>query len=245
MPRSRSTAVSIRVSMRVHSQRIVAQLPPQIPIQRLRPTTSGRSHALSSSARILPVASSVSRSMELSAFLTTRRELSPSRSSSLAVSSSISLRSCCSRLRSRSVKSFALEVNSVQPSFQPPPVAAFGVQRGDVVLALARHFEARLPQCRDDIGTIPHGSVLDALEQVVPDQVVGGGFEPEPGPQPRRLDVGTVTGLLRPRPRRVVRTAPAVLVVEGVAQRIERPVPARRSDVQADRLRPESRQEIG
>jgi len=47
---------------------------------------------------------------------------------------------------------------------------------------LARHFEARLPQCGDDLVAIPHRSVFDALEQVVPDQVAGGGFEAEPGP---------------------------------------------------------------
>ena len=57
----------------------------------LRPTIKGRSHALTSSSRIRPVASSVSRSMVRSAFLATRREFSPSRSSSLAVNSSISL----------------------------------------------------------------------------------------------------------------------------------------------------------
>jgi len=39
------------------------------------------------------------------------------------------------------------------------------------VFALAGHFETRLPQCGDDIGTIPHHAVLDALEQVVADQV--------------------------------------------------------------------------
>ena len=75
--------------------------------------------------------------------------------------------------------------------------------------------------------------MLDTLEQVVPDQVAGGGFEPETGPQPRRLDVGTVAGLLHPGPRRIVGAAPAVLVVEGVAERIERLPPTRRRDVEA------------
>ena len=82
--------------------------------------------------------------MVLSAFLATRREFSASRFSSLAVNSSISLRSVSSRLRSRSVKSFPLEVTCVQFSFQPPPVPGLGVQRRDVVLALPRHFETRL-----------------------------------------------------------------------------------------------------
>ena len=98
---------------------------------------------------------------------------------------------------------------------------------------MARHFEARLPQCGDDIGTVPHRAVLDPLEQVVPDQVAGLGLQGEAGPEPRRLDVGAVSGLLHPGPGRIVRTAPAVLVVEGVAERIERPSPSRRSDVEA------------
>ena len=171
--------------------------------------------------------------MVRSAFLATRREFAASLSSSLAVNSSISLRSVSSRLRSRSVKSFALEVKCVQFSFQPPPVPAAGVQRCDVVLALPRHFEARLPQGGHDFVAIPHRSVLDALEQVVPDQVAGGGLEPKPGPQPRRLDVGAVSGLLHPGPGRIVRTAPAVLVVEGVAERVKRLPPSRRGDVEA------------
>ena len=212
---------------------IVAQLPPKKPSQRLRPTISGRSHALSSNSRILPVASSVSRSIVLSAFVATRREFSPSRPSSLAVNSSISLRSLSSRLRSLSVKSFAVEVLSIQSSFQPPPVPGLGVQRGEVVLAPARHFETRLPQCGDDIGTIPHHAVLDALEQVVPDQVAGGCFEPEPGPQPCRLDIGAVAGLLHPGPRRVVRASPAVFVIECVPEGTEGLLPARRGDVEA------------
>ena len=114
MSRPSPAAVSIRAWMFPANQRIVAQLPPKKPSQRLRPTIRGRSHALTSNLRIRPVASSVSRSMVLSAFLATRREFSPSLSSSLAVNSSISLRSVSSRLRSRSVKSFALEVKCVQ-----------------------------------------------------------------------------------------------------------------------------------
>ncbi|MDE0260093.1 MAG: hypothetical protein OXR82_17120, partial [Gammaproteobacteria bacterium] len=95
------------------------------------------------------------------------------------------------------------------------------------------HFEARLPQRGDDIVAVAHHAVLDALEQVVPDQVAGRGFEPEPGPQLRRLDVGAVSGLLHPGPGRIVGAAPAVFVVEGVPERIERPLPARRGNVEA------------
>ena len=69
--------------------------------------------------------------------------------------------------------------------------------------------------------------------QVVVDQVAGGGFEPEPGPQPRRLDVGAVSGLLHPGPRRIVGPAPAVFGVDGVAQRTEGLLPAGRRDVEA------------
>ena len=75
--------------------------------------------------------------------------------------------------------------------------------------------------------------MLDTLEQVVADQVAGGGLEREAGAQVRRLDVGAVPGLLHPGPRRVIRPAPAVFGVEGVAERVERLLPARRRDVEA------------
>ena len=74
--------------------------------------------------------------------------------------------------------------------------------------------------------------MLDALDQVVPDQVAGRGFEPEPRPQLGRLDVGAVSGLLHSGPRRIVGAAPAVFVVEGVPERIERPLPSGRGNVQ-------------
>ena len=85
----------------------------------------------------------------------------------------------------------------------------------------------------DDIGPVPYRAVLDTLEQVVADQVAGGGLEREPVPQLRRLDVRAVPGLLHPRPRRVVQPTPAAFGVEGVAQRAERLFPARRRDVDA------------
>ena len=87
--------------------------------------------------------------------------------------SSISLRSVSSRLPSRAVKSFALKSNAVQFSFQPPPVPRLRVQSGDAVHPLARHFKARLAERVHDLVPIPHGSVLDALERVVADQVAG------------------------------------------------------------------------
>ena len=98
---------------------------------------------------------------------------------------------------------------------------------------MARHFKARLSERVHDLVAIPHGPVLDALKQVVADQVAGGGFEPEARPQLRRRDVGAVARLLHPGPRRVVRASPAVLVVEDVPKRAEGLLPARRGDVQA------------
>ncbi len=226
-------AVSVRAGMRVHGHRIVAQLPPKMPSQRLRPKISGLGQALGSSARIRPVAFSVSRSMVRGAVLAARREFPAGRANSLAVNPRVSLRSLSSRFRTRSVKSFGLEVKGVQPSLQPPTVSGLGVHRGQVFLALARHFQARLPKRGDDIEAVFHRAVLDTLEQIVPDQVARGGFEPEPGPQLGGLDIGAVSGLLHPGPRRIVRSAPAVLVVECVPERIERPPPAGRGNVEA------------
>ena len=98
---------------------------------------------------------------------------------------------------------------------------------------MARHFEADLLQGGDNVGAAPHRAVLDALHQVVADQAARVGLMFESGPQLQRLDVGPVARLLCPCALRVVRSAPAVLVVEGVAQRIEGPLPAGRRDVQA------------
>ena len=98
---------------------------------------------------------------------------------------------------------------------------------------MAGHLEAGLLQGGDHVGAAPHHAVLDALQQVVADQLARAGFVFEAGPQLRRLQVGAMAGLVRPGPRRVVGAAPAVLVVEGVAQRAEGLLPARRGDVQA------------
>ena len=98
---------------------------------------------------------------------------------------------------------------------------------------MARHFEARLPERGDNIVAVAHHAVLDTLEEVVADQVARRCFEPEPGPQACRLDIGAVAGVLHPGPRRVVRASPAVFVVEGVPEGTEGLFPARRRDVQA------------
>ena len=121
----------------------------------------------------------------------------------------------------------------VQRSLQPPPLPGFRVADGHVAVALARHFESRSLEGGDDIGAAAHDAVLDALHQIVADQLARVGLYLQAGPQLRRLDVGAMAGLLRPRPRRVVGPAPAVLVVEGVAQRVEGLLPARWRDVQA------------
>ena len=171
--------------------------------------------------------------MVRSALLATALKLSPSTFSSRAAVASISARSVSSRRWSLAVKSPWFEVMLVQRSLQPPPLAVVRIPDGQVALALARHLEAGFLQGGDDVGAAPHRAVLDALRQVVPDQLARVGFVLQAGPQRRRLDVGAVAGLLRPRPRRVVRPAPAVLVVEGVAQRAEGLLPARRRDVEA------------
>jgi len=121
----------------------------------------------------------------------------------------------------------------IQRSFQPPPLSVLRIAGGQVVLALAGHLEAGLLQRGDHVGAALHHAVLDPLQEVVADQLARAGFHFQAGPQPRRLDVGAVAGLLRLGPRRVVGASPAVLVVEGVAQRAEGLLPAGGRDVQA------------
>ena len=121
----------------------------------------------------------------------------------------------------------------VQRSLQPPPLSAVRIPRCHVAVALARHVKARLLQGGDDVGAALHGAVLDALHQVVPDQLARLCFVLKSGPQLCRFDIGAVAGLLCPGARRVVRPAPAVVVVEGVAQRVEGLLPAGRRDVEA------------
>ena len=121
----------------------------------------------------------------------------------------------------------------VQRSLQPPPLPAVRIPRGHVAVALARHFKTRLLQGGDDVGAALHGAVLDALHQVVPEQLARLCFVLKSGPQRCRFDVGAVAGLLHPGARRVVGPAPAVLVVEAVAQRVKGLLPAGRRDVEA------------
>ena len=113
----------------------------------------------------------------------------------------------------------------VQRSLQPPPLPALRVVGGHVALALPRHFEAGFFQRGADVGSIAHDTVLEALHQVVRDDLARVGLDRHSGPQPRRIGVGAVAGLVRP--------ASAVLVVEGVAQRPEGLLPAGGRDVHA------------
>ena len=121
----------------------------------------------------------------------------------------------------------------VQRSFQPPPLPTVRVVGGHVVLALARHVEARLLQGGDDAGPVLHRAALDAPQQVVPDLVPGIGLMRDPCPQLRRLEVGAVPRLLIPGARRIVRAAPALVEVAGLDQGVVGLLPARRRDVEA------------
>ena len=105
----------------------------------------------------------------------------------------------------------------VQRSLQPPPLPGLRVAGGHLAVALPRHFESRVLERGDDVGAVTHEAVLDALHQVVPDELARVGLDHQAGPQVRRVDVGAVAGLLRPGAGRVVGPAPAVLVVEAVA----------------------------
>ena len=121
----------------------------------------------------------------------------------------------------------------VQRSLQPPPLPAVRLPRGHVAGALARHFKAGLLEGGDHVGAALHGAVLDALHEVVPDQLARLCFVLKSGPQRCGFDVGAVSWLLHPGARRVVRPAPAVLVVEAVAKWVKGLLPAGRRDVEA------------
>ena len=121
----------------------------------------------------------------------------------------------------------------VQRSFQPPPLPTRRVVGGHVVVTLARHVEACLLQGGDHAGPVLHRPGLNALHQVVLDRRARVGLARDPSPQRRRLNVGAVPRLLLPRPRRVIRAAPAVVEVAGLDQRAVGLLPARRRDVEA------------
>ena len=120
-----------------------------------------------------------------------------------------------------------------QSTSLPPTLPGLRVVGGHVVLALARNVESRFLQRVDDVGAALHDAVLDALHEIVPDDLARVGLDLQAGPQLRRVDVNPVAGVAGPGASRVVGLAPAVLIVEGVAQRTDRLVPAGRRDVEA------------
>ena len=202
--------------------------------KRLSPAAAGRSHTRISRTLVRSVDASISASIERCALLAALLKLSPSRRRLLcAVIASICWRSFSCRFRSRAAESLRVEVMLVQRSLQPPPLPGLRVVGDDVVLALARHVEAGVPQRRDEVGAAAYDAVLDALHQAVADELARVGLDRQTGPQVRRVDVGAVAGLLRPGAGGVVGPAPAVLVVEAVAQRAEGLLPAGGRDVQA------------
>ena len=79
---------------------------------------------------------------------------------------------------------------------------------GHVVLALARHVESSFLQRVVDVGAVRDDAVLDALHQVVPDQLARVVLNLQAGPQIRGVDVYPVAGLVRPGAGRVLGAAP-------------------------------------
>ena len=101
------------------------------------------------------------------------------------------------------------------------------------MLPLARHLQARPLQGGNHRGAIRDGPRFDALAQIVGNQPPGVFLCLQPGPKLRGLDVGPMAGLHVPRPLEIVRTAPAVLVVLPVPQRVKRLLPSGSRDIQA------------
>ena len=101
------------------------------------------------------------------------------------------------------------------------------------MLPLARHLQARPLQGGNHRGAIRDGPGFDALAQIVGNQPPGIFLRLQPGPKLGGLDVGPMAGLHVPRPLRIVRTAPAVLVVLPVPQCVKRLLPSGSRDIQA------------
>ena len=85
----------------------------------------------------------------------------------------------------------------------------------------------------DHRGAIRDGPAFNALFQIVGNQPPGVFLRLNPRPELSGLDVGPMTRLHVPRPLRIVRPAPAVLVVLPVPQRVKRLLPAGSRDIQA------------
>ena len=101
------------------------------------------------------------------------------------------------------------------------------------MLPLARHLQARPLQGENHRGAIRDGPRFDALAQIIGNQPPGVFLYRQPGPKLGGLDVGPMAGLHVTGPLRIVRAAPAVLVVLPVPQRVKRLLPSRSRDIQA------------
>ena len=101
------------------------------------------------------------------------------------------------------------------------------------MLPLARHLQARPLQGGNHRSSIRDGPCFDALAQIVGNQPPGVFLRRQPGPKLGGLNVGPMAGLHVSRPLRIVRTAPAVLVVLPVPQRVKRLLPSGSRDIQA------------
>ena len=101
------------------------------------------------------------------------------------------------------------------------------------MLPLARHLQTRPLQGGNHRGAIRDGPRFDALAQIVGNQPPGIFLRLQPRPKLGGLDVRPMAGLHVPRPLRIVRTAPAVLVVLPVPQCVKRLLPSRSRDIKA------------
>ena len=89
-------------------------------------------------------------------------------------------------------------------------------------------------QGRDQASEVADCASLDSLRQVLADHPARIRLDIEACSQRGLVDVGAVrAGPVQPCPLRVVGPVPSVLVVQRVAQRVERLLPARRCDVEA------------
>ena len=70
----------------------------------------------------------------------------------------------------------------VQHSLQPPPLPALRIGGGHVAGTLPRNLKAGFLQGGDHLGAAAHRAVLEALHQVVPDQLARVGFVLKAGP---------------------------------------------------------------
>ena len=192
------------------------------------PSIAGSGSAVSTSA-------AVPRLVVLGALATMLLDLLPGFCSARRVVASIGWLSGAGRVRNLLPDdAFPVEVTVVQRPLQPPPIAGLRIPGGHVVLALARHLQAELLQRPHHAAAVGDRAGNHTGHQVLADHLPRVRLHLPTRPQRLRVQIRPRRRRPeRPRTRRVVRTAPAVLVVQGVAKRVERLLPARRGDVQA------------